>query len=61
METKRWLSIPEAARYLSVTVFCVRSLLWSGAVPFTPCGKRYIIDREDLDRWAQANKQSARD
>ena len=54
---KRWLTVQESARYLSVSVFCVRDAIWGGSLPFVKAGKRFIIDRLDLDRWAESRKQ----
>jgi excisionase family DNA binding protein len=54
---KRWVTVEEAARYLSVTVFTIRNAAWSGELPFIRAGKRNIFDRIDLDRWAESRKQ----
>jgi excisionase family DNA binding protein len=54
---KRWVTVEEAARYLSVTVFTIRNAAWGGELPFVRAGKRNIFDRNDLDRWAENRKQ----
>lgn len=53
---KRWLTVKEAANYLSVTAFCIRNAIWGGELPFVKAGKRFILDTKDLDRWAEARK-----
>lgn len=53
----RWLDIKGAAAYLGVTVSFVRSLLWDGEVAFIRGGKRFIVDRQDLDAWAVRRKE----
>jgi excisionase family DNA binding protein len=53
----RWLDVKGAAAHLGVTVSFVRSLLWDGEVPFVRAGKRFIVDRQDLDAWAVRRKE----
>jgi excisionase family DNA binding protein len=53
----RWLDVKSAAAHLGVTVSFVRSLLWDGEVPFVRAGKRFIVDRQDLDAWAVRSKE----
>lgn len=53
---KRWLTVKEAANYLSVTVYCVRNAIWGGELPFVKAGKHFILDARDLDRWAEERK-----
>jgi excisionase family DNA binding protein len=55
--SKRWLSIPEAAAYLSVVAYTIRSAIWSGELLYIRAGKRIIVDRTDLDRWFESRKQ----
>jgi excisionase family DNA binding protein len=54
---KRWVTVEEAARYLSVTVFTIRNAAWGGELPFVRAGKRNIFDVLDLDRWAERRKE----
>jgi excisionase family DNA binding protein len=49
--TPRLLTIPQAATYLSATVWSVRELLWSNTIPHAVIGRRHLIDRADLDRY----------
>lgn len=53
----RWLDVKGAAAHLGVTVGFLRSLLWDGEVPFIRAGKRFIVDRQDLDAWAVRRKE----
>jgi excisionase family DNA binding protein len=55
----RYLTIPEAAAYLRTSVWDVRTLIRSGAVPHIPRGKRFILDRIDLDRLQDESKKVA--
>ena len=52
----RLLRIKQAAEYLSVTPWFVRSLIWSRAIPFLLLGKRHLIDRADLDTYVDRMK-----
>jgi len=53
----RWLDVKGAAAHLGVTVSFVRSLLWDGELAFIRAGKRFIVDRVDLDAWAVRKKE----
>jgi excisionase family DNA binding protein len=52
----RLLSIPLAAKYLSCAQWAVRELLWQERVPFIRLGRRYVIDRRDLDAFIEQSK-----
>jgi len=52
----RLLRIAEAATYLGATCWYVRSLIWAGGIPFLKLGKRFVIDRADLDAFINAQK-----
>ena len=54
---KRWLTVEQAADYLSVTVFTIRNAAWGGELPFVRAGKRNIFDLRDLDTWAERRKE----
>jgi excisionase family DNA binding protein len=45
-----------AAAYLSCTVWCIRSLIWSRGIPYLKLGKRFLIDRADLDKLVEREK-----
>jgi excisionase family DNA binding protein len=56
----RYLTIKAAAAYIGATVWCVRQLIWDRKIPFVRLGKRYVIDRMDLDNFMQSQKVPAR-
>jgi excisionase family DNA binding protein len=56
----RYLTIKAAAAYASVTVWFVRELIWSRKVAFARLGNRYVLDRENLDKFMQEQMVSAR-
>jgi excisionase family DNA binding protein len=58
-QVPRWLTIPMAAVYSSSSVKFIRTLLWKRELQYTKAGKRFIIDRDDLDRWMASNKVTA--
>jgi excisionase family DNA binding protein len=58
-ETPRALTIPHAARYLSCSVKFVRSLIWKRELKYVKVGRRFIIDRHELDRWLNENQRMA--
>ena len=57
MDPKRWLTVAQAAEYLSVTKYTIRDAVWSGTLPYLRAGKRFVFDRLDLDEWAEMRKQ----
>jgi len=52
----RLLRISEAAVYLGSTCWFIRSKLWAGEIPFLRLGKRFLIDRSDLDLFIDREK-----
>ncbi len=53
------LTIPAAARYISSSVKFVRTLIWSRQIKYVKAGRRFVITREELDRWLTENQQHA--
>jgi excisionase family DNA binding protein len=51
--------VSAAAAYLSWAVWAVRVLLWKKEIPFIRLGKRFLIDRADLDDFVERRKESA--
>ena len=47
----RLFTIPQAAGYLSATVWAVRSLIWAKELPNIRIGRRIVIPREALDAY----------
>ncbi len=54
---KRWLTIPEAATYISCVPYTIRSAIWAGELPYVKAGNRIIVDKADLDRWCESRKR----
>ena len=52
----RLLTIPMAAAYLSCSVWSIRNLIWNRAIPHIQIGKRFLLDRADLDSYVEKNK-----
>lgn len=52
---RRLLSVQEAARFLAVSPWMIRSMVWRGTLPSVKIGngkrKRVLLDRLDLDRY----------
>jgi excisionase family DNA binding protein len=53
----RLLTVPQAASYLSSSVWAVRSLAWSKEVPHVRIGRRVLFDLRDLDRYIERAKE----
>jgi excisionase family DNA binding protein len=56
--SQRLLTLPEAAHYLGCTLWSVRELIWKGRLPYTRFGKRFQVDRRDLDELVDREKRS---
>jgi len=56
----RMLTVQQAATYLACSIFAVRMLGWSRAVPSVKIGRRVLFDRADLDRYVDLAKAGAR-
>jgi excisionase family DNA binding protein len=55
--SQRLLTLPEAAHYLGCTLWSVRELIWKGQLPYTRFGKRFQVDRRDLDELVDREKR----
>jgi excisionase family DNA binding protein len=55
----RALDVKQAAKYLGVTVWLIRNLIWRGELPAILAGKKFIVDRHDLDLWLERQKGAA--
>lgn len=53
----RLLNIADAAKYMSCSVWFVRTMIWGGRIPFVKFGKGYKLDRTDLDKFIDSEKQ----
>ncbi len=56
MSEARLLSVPNAAKYLGVSDWHVRRLIWRGDLPSVRVGRLVRLDREDLDRYIAEQK-----
>lgn len=56
-EENRWLDVHRAAAHLGATVSFIRSLIWGGEIPYVRMGKKFVLDRGDLDAWATRSKE----
>ncbi len=54
---RRLLSVTEAASYLGVSVWTVRTLGWNGEIPQVKIGRRVLYDRPDLDAFVERSKR----
>jgi excisionase family DNA binding protein len=58
--TPRLLNVRDAATYLGTTVWFIRNLGWSDALPIIKLGNRWLFDKADLDSYVDRMKtQSA--
>ena len=55
----RLLDIKAAARYLSSTVWKMRTLVWEKKLPHVRLGKRSLFDKFDLDKFVNSLKEVA--
>ncbi len=55
----RLLRVNDAARYLSIAVWCLRSLVWEGQLSPVKLGRsrRLLFDRADLDAFIDRQKK----
>jgi len=53
---KRLYDLKEAATYLGRPIFSVRTLIWSGKLPYVKEGRRQYIDVVDMDKYIECNK-----
>ena len=37
----------------------VRTLIWSRQIKYVKAGRRFVIDRHELDRWLAENQRTA--
>lgn len=58
--SQRLLTLREAAHYLGCTLWSVRELIWKGDLPYTRFGKRFQVDRRDLDELVDRQKRCQR-
>ena len=54
----RLLDYKAAGAYLSLSYWSLRELVLNGEIPCVRFGKKILIDRQDLDAWIEANKET---
>jgi len=54
--TPRLLNIPDTAKYMGCTVWFVRTLIWGRQVPHLRFGRRFLLDRSNLDTFIDSQK-----
>ena len=52
----RLLSLKDAAVYLGAHLWAVRQMVRNRELPYVQIGRKYLIDRLDLDRFVERNK-----
>lgn len=52
----RLLSQQEAARYLGISYWTIRDLVFRREIPFVKIGRRVLVDRLDLDAYLDRSK-----
>lgn len=52
----RLLTLPAARGYLSVSHWHMYQLVRSGEIQHIVAGRRWLVDRQDLDAWIQKRK-----
>lgn len=55
----RLLTLPQAAAYMNCALWQVRQLCWAKQIPHIKMGKRFVVDRGDLDRWIDRRLRDA--
>jgi excisionase family DNA binding protein len=48
------LTIPQAAQYAAIALWRVRTLIWNNELRAVKIGRRFVIDRADIDRYLDA-------
>jgi excisionase family DNA binding protein len=57
LESKRLMSVAEAAKYLDRSPHAIRHLIAKGELPKVQRGdNRVFLDRQDLDQWIEFGK-----
>jgi excisionase family DNA binding protein len=55
----RLVDLKGAARYLSTTIWQMRTLVWEKRVPHVRLGKKILFDLADLDKLVESMKVNA--
>lgn len=55
----RYMDIKQAALYTSSHPWAIRSLIYARAIKFSRLGRKYILDRNDIDDYMNEIKQGS--
>lgn len=58
--TDRALTIRQVAEYLQVTERTIYNLAWAGKLPGFKVGNIWRFKKDDIDKWIETNKRTAR-
>jgi len=53
----RLLDLREAARLLGISYWTLRTLIFSGQIPYVRIGRRLLVDHVDVDQFISTNKK----
>lgn len=53
------MTVDEAAEYLTIPKATLYDKLVRGEIPATKPGKRYVLYRDELDKWLECNRRTA--
>lgn len=53
------MTVDEAAEYLTVPKATLYDKLAKGEIPATKPGKRYVLYKDELDKWLECNRRTA--
>lgn len=53
------MTVDEAAEYLTIPKATLYDKLAKGEVPATKPGKRYVLYKDELDKWLECNRRTA--
>ena len=53
------MTVDEAAEYLTIPKATLYDKLVRGDIPATKPGKRYVLYRDELDKWLECNRRTA--
>lgn len=56
---RRLLTLEEAARFLGISTYSVRRLIWDGQLPAVRLTRRVQLDLRDLERLIEQKKDRA--
>jgi excisionase family DNA binding protein len=56
-DERRLLTVEQAGQYVALGRWRIRSLIYSGQLPYVRLGRRILIDLKDLDALIDSKKQ----